>query len=144
MGHTSEVFDRKCAPSQTPVCESAGYDLLSYDQLHPLRKQRRYHKKDTKAALRTRLSATDVAERWVTVETARGMDTSSSVLGKRLRKTEETLVNESNDMGLNGTRPRGGVLAIAFAVAMSVVREHGPPISGSGRYIWGDISVKCG
>ena len=110
--------------SQAPRCDSTNYDQMPYDHLRASCKRGGYHKKDAKAVLRARLAAMDAAERRVTAETERDMDTSSSVFGKRLRNTGEPLVSEPNEMGSNEGRPRGGALAIALVVDMSVVQEH--------------------
>ena len=67
-GKTSISSDRNCAPSQAPVSGSANYDRLSCGQLRELRKQRGYYKEGTKAALRTRSEAMDVA-----MDAAQGM-----------------------------------------------------------------------
>ena len=123
-GHSSESFNCKCAPSQAPRCESANYDHLSYDQLREPRKQRGYHKKDAKAALRTRLGAKDSVGRRATEGAANDMDTSSSVSGKRARNMNEPLASEPTQMGINGKRPRKHAPETALAVDMSVVQEN--------------------
>ena len=62
-GQTSNSFDQQCAPSHALECVNGNYDNLSYDQIRNLCKDRGYHKKDAKAALKTRLEAVDAVER---------------------------------------------------------------------------------
>ena len=60
-GAASASFDCKRAPSQASKADTANYDLLPHGQLHELRNQRGYQKKETKAAIWTRLAAMDAA-----------------------------------------------------------------------------------
>ena len=125
-GRNSESLDRKCAPSQVPRNESANYGHFSYEQLYELRKQRGYHKKDAKAAVKTRLEAMDAVDRGPTGGAANAMDTSSSALGKRTRHMDGPLTPEPPEMGINGKRSRGDALEIAVAADASVAQEHAP------------------
>ena len=91
-GNTSASPDRNCAPLEAPVRENASYDQLSFGQLHVLCKQRGYHDKDAKAALRTRPDAMDAAENKAKEGSSNDADPSTSVLGKRARNLEEPLI----------------------------------------------------
>ena len=51
-------LDQYCAPSQAPTMNSGCLDRLSYDQLRELRKNHGRHRKDSKAALKSRLVST--------------------------------------------------------------------------------------
>ena len=83
-GNISPSRDKQCAPSQAPECVSINYDHLSYEQIHDLRKARGYHKKDAKAALKTRSEAMGAVGRHPVKQTENDMDTSSSILGKAI------------------------------------------------------------
>ena len=100
------------------------YDNLSYDRIHNLRKDRGYHKKDAKAALKTRLEAMDAVERRVIIENENAMETSSSVLGKRDRSMEESSAAAPTPQQVEGKRPRGEAPAITMEVDLAVVQAH--------------------
>ena len=74
-GQPSNSFDKQRAPSQALECVRGNYDNLSYYQIHNLCKDRGYHKKDAKAALKTRLEAMDAVERRLIIQNGNAMDT---------------------------------------------------------------------
>ena len=125
-GKTSASFDPNCAPSQAPASGSAKYDQLSNGQLHELCRQRGYHKKDTKAVLRTRLEAMDAAAKKTAEGSSNDMDSSmrTRFTGKRSRCTNGTMEMGTEVGGDNEKRPRNTDLAIALEVDMEVVKEH--------------------
>ena len=120
----SASFGRKCAPFQAPVADTINYDQLSSGPSHELRKQRDYHKKDTRAVLRTRLAATDALDTENAERRPQDMDTSTSVLGKRTIQMEETVDTGTTGGGNTEKRPRSEALEIALAVDLEVAEEH--------------------
>ena len=86
----SASFGRNCAPSQALIRDYANHDQPSYSQLRELCKQSEYHKKDTKAVLKTRLGAMGAADKETMGGSSNEMDTSMKVLGKRPRTEKGT------------------------------------------------------
>ena len=84
-GHTSEAISRNFAPFQAPQYEGANYDNPPYGLLHELCGQRGYHRKDTKAALKTRVETLEAVEPLPPGGAVTDMGTSSSILGPRPR-----------------------------------------------------------
>ena len=123
-GPVSASFDRKCAASRAPATDTADYDQLSYGELHGLRTQRGYRKKDTKTAPRTRVAAADVAKKKHAGGSSRDMDTSMSALGERYRPMGDTMDTGEAADGNIEERQRGEALEIALAVALEVAKEH--------------------
>ena len=56
-------FDKICAQRSSPVCAQKKYDTVTYDGLHRLCGRRGYAKKDSTAAHKTRLDASDALDR---------------------------------------------------------------------------------
>ena len=97
---------------------------LSYDQIRNPRKDRDYDKKDAKAALKTRLEATDAVERQSIKQKSNEMNTSPPVLGERDRSMEEQSALEQNQQKAEGKRSRGDVPATTVEVDLAVVQAH--------------------
>ena len=117
-------FDQQRAPPQSPGRVSGNYDNLSCGQIRDLCKARGYQKQDAKAALKTRLEATDAVERSLITEGESTMDTSSLVWGKRDRSIVEPPAAEQTQQQVEGKRPRGDVPAITMEVDLAVVQAH--------------------
>ena len=60
--HLESSFDKKCAPSQAPRVDGIWYGELTWGLLHAQCSQRGCRRKEWKAVLKTRLTATDAVE----------------------------------------------------------------------------------
>ena len=76
-------FDRNCSPSPAPLETRGSDDNLSHNQPHELCEDRGYDRKDSKAALKLRLTSVDDLDRnWVAAEDD-AIDTTETLARKR-------------------------------------------------------------
>ena len=123
-GSASASFDRECAPPQSPTTDFANCHQLASGQFYELRNQRGYHKKDTRAALRTCSADMDAANRKNTDGCSRDMGTLTSVLGERTRTMGKTMGPGAAVGGSCEKRTRSDALEIASAAFSKVPKEH--------------------
>ena len=103
---------------------SGNYDNLSYDQIHNLCKDRGYHKKNAKVALKTRLGAMDAVDRQLIKKKENEADTSPSVFSKRDRSMAEQSSLEQNQQRVGGKRSRGDAPATTMEVDPAAAQAH--------------------
>ena len=106
------------------LLQATDHDQLPYGQLRNLCEQRGNHKKETKAALRTRLVAMYATSEEPADGGSNKMETSKTVLGKRTRTMGDTMDTSTAVAGYTEKRPRSGALEIALAVDLEVAKDN--------------------
>ena len=113
------IPDKNCVAKVAPKDTKKIYENLEYDELRPLCSQRGYVRKDSKAAVETRLNAMDVMGRKRARDTMGAMDTSEDPIEVREKRgragsLQSAFVSEKEDEGTSGTTherqvERGGI-----------------------------------